>query len=308
VRVSVPDEFTHNRGFRARRSDCYVRDVTDSSIRAQLPELLALATEVATEAAALVERRRRDGISVADTKSSSVDVVTEVDRESERFIRARLAEARPDDGFFGEETGAAESRSGLTWVVDPIDGTVNYLYGLQNYSVSIAGVLGDPGVEPTEFEILVGAVVSPELGDTFTAIAGGGAWLNGEPLVLGAGPADLERTLVATGFSYRAERRVMQARTFERVIGEVRDLRRLGVASLDLCNVAAGRVDAYYEFGINPWDFAGGALVAREAGAEVTGLRADEREGRRGLVAAHPAVAAQLRELLAEATDPGLLA
>ena len=286
---------------------CYLRDVTISSIHDQLPELLRIAADLATEAGELIASRRREGISVAATKSSSVDVVMDADRECEEFLRARLTELRPDDGFFGEESDASASRSGITWVVDPIDGTVNYLYGLPNYAVSIASVTGDPALEPTEFEILVGAVVSPELGEIFTAMAGGGAWRNGQPLTLGAGPEDLARTLVATGFSYTAARRELQAAALLRVIGQVRDLRRLGAASLDLCAVATGQIDAYYEYGLKQWDWAAGALIAREAGASVSGLKLEEREGRSSLVAGHPRIVAQLTDLLSEVTPKDLL-
>lgn len=288
-------------------SDCYRRGVTNSSIHDQLPELLRIASELGAEAGELIATRRREGISVAATKSSSVDVVTEADRECEAFLRARLAELRPDDGFFGEESDATATRSGITWVVDPIDGTVNYLYGLPNYAVSIAAVTGDPAIQPTEFEILVGAVVSPELGETYTAVAGGGAWRNGEPLQLGAGPEDLARTLVATGFSYTAARRELQAQALLNVIGKVRDLRRIGAASLDLCAVASGHTDAYYEFGLSQWDWAAGALIAKEAGASVSGLDLEQREGRSSLVAGHPRIAAQLVDLLSEVTPQDLL-
>lgn len=288
-------------------SDCYRRGVTNSSIHDQLPELLRIASELGAEAGELIATRRREGISVAATKSSSVDVVTEADRECEAFLRARLAELRPDDGFFGEESDATATRSGITWVVDPIDGTVNYLYGLPSYAVSIAAVTGDPSIQPTEFEILVGAVVSPELGATYTAVAGGGAWRNGEPLQLGAGPEDLARTLVATGFSYTAARRELQAQALLNVIGKVRDLRRIGAASLDLCAVATGQIDAYYEFGLSQWDWAAGALIAKEAGASVSGLDLEQREGRSSLVAGHPRIAAQLVDLLSEVTPQDLL-
>lgn len=288
-------------------SGCYRRGVTNSSIHDELPELLRIASELAAEAGELIATRRREGISVAATKSSSVDVVTEADRECEAFIRARLGELRPDDGFFGEESDASATKSGITWVVDPIDGTVNYLYGLPNYAVSIAAVTGDPSIRPTEFDILAGAVVSPEQGETYTAVAGGGAWRNGEPLQLGEGPEDLARTLVATGFSYTAARRELQAQALLNVIGKVRDLRRLGAASLDLCGVATGQLDAYYEFGLSQWDWAAGALIAKEAGASVSGLDLEQREGRSSLVAGHPRIAAQLVDLLSEVTPQDLL-
>lgn len=253
--------------------------------------LLALAEDIATEAAELILRRRREGVAVAATKTSSVDIVTAADRECEALVRARLQQARPDDGFYGEEGTDVESASGITWVVDPIDGTVNYLYGLPGYAVSIAAVTGDA---EGEFEPLVGVVAAPAMGETYTARAGEGAWLGGDRLELGAGPEDLAHTLIATGFSYRPQRRILQGRVLAALIGEVRDVRRMGAASLDLCAVATGRIDAYYEFGLHPWDWAAGALVATEAGAIVSGLRSGESASRSSLLAAHPAIAGTL--------------
>lgn len=270
-------------------------------------ELLELARTLAGEAGELIAERQRAGIQVAATKTSAVDVVTEADRECEAFLRARLAQLRPDDGFFGEESEASASGSGITWVVDPIDGTVNYLYGLPHYAVSIAAVSGDPAADPTEFVALAGAVMAPALGECYTAVAGGGAWRNGVRLELGSGPVDLARSLVATGFSYRAQRRVLQGQLLAELIGRVRDVRRLGAASLDLCGVASGQLDAYYEFGLKPWDWAAGALIAREAGAVVAGLAADAPEGRGSLIAGHPGILAELRCLLVDATPKILI-
>lgn len=274
---------------------------------AELQALAELAQRVAREAAALASTRRREGVAIADTKSSLADVVTEADRETEAFIRAELAASRPQDGFFGEESDATESESGVTWVVDPIDGTVNYLYGIPNYAISIAAVIGDPAAEPASFTTLVGAVISPDAGEEFFAVRGGGALRNGVPIRIGEGPADLERTLVATGFAYEADRRVLQAQTYVGMAGTVRDVRRMGAASLDLCAVAMGRVDVYYEFGLKPWDWAAGALVAREAGATVCGMELDAAEGRSILVCGHPEITADFLELLRSVTAPTLV-
>lgn len=270
-------------------------------------ELLEIATSLATEAGELVSQRRREGVEVAATKSSLVDVVTAADIEAEQLIRRRLASLRPDDGFYGEESDALESHSGITWVVDPIDGTVNYLYGSPNYAVSVAAVTGDPASEPASFEVQAGAVVAPDAGKVFTAVLGGGAFVNGERIRLGRGPATLSETLVATGFSYSPEIRVLQADAWLAMADKVRDLRRVGAASLDLCALAQGQIDVYYEIGLKPWDWAAGALVAREAGALVGGLDLSEREGQRILAAGHPDVIVSFIDLLLESAPPELL-
>jgi myo-inositol-1(or 4)-monophosphatase len=230
-------------------------------------DLLALAVGTATEAARLVvEERPRAGrdLEVAATKSSATDIVTEMDRRSERLIVDSLLAARPDDGVLGEEGADHDGTSGITWVVDPIDGTVNYLYEIPSYAVSI-GAADEDGS-------LVGVVVNPVSGETWTAVRGGGAFLDGRPLRL-AEPPPLEMALVATGFGYGRNRRARQAEILRSVLPVVRDIRRAGAASLDLCALATGRVDAYYEQGLQPWDLAAGGLVATEAGAVVTGLR-----------------------------------
>ncbi|MBT1546351.1 inositol monophosphatase family protein [Curtobacterium aurantiacum] len=251
-----------------------------------------LAESIARDAAALAARRRAEGVEVADRKSSIVDVVTAADREVEALIRARIAEARPDDAFHGEESGSASGASGITWVVDPIDGTVNYLYGSAEYGVSIGVVRGAP--DPMTWEPIAGVVVAPATGTVFRAAVGQGATRDGQPLSV-ATPASLAETLVATGFGYTADRRREQVGVLAGLIGEVRDIRRGGAASLDCCAVGAGVVDAYYERGINPWDMAGGALVAQEAGATI---RIWEAGGTRSFLFASPAVADDLEALL----------
>ncbi|MCA5924678.1 inositol monophosphatase family protein [Curtobacterium oceanosedimentum] len=251
-----------------------------------------LAESIALEAAALAARRRSEGVEVADRKSSIVDVVTAADREVEALIRARIADARPDDAFHGEESGSARGASGFTWVVDPIDGTVNYLYGSSDYGVSIGVVRGDP--DPMTWEPVAGVVVAPATGTVFRAAVGQGATRDGVPSTVGS-PASLAETLVATGFGYTADRRRDQVAVLAGLIGEVRDIRRGGAASLDCCAVGAGVVDAYYERGINPWDMAGGALVAQEAGATI---RIWEAGGTRSFLFASPAVADELEELV----------
>jgi myo-inositol-1(or 4)-monophosphatase len=230
-------------------------------------ELMELARATAEEAAVLVGAGRSTAADQVDTKSSPVDVVTAVDTASEALIVRRLLEARPDDGMLGEEGASREGTSGVRWVVDPIDGTVNFLYGLPAYAVSIAAEV-DGRVE-------AGVVLNVATGELFTAVRGRGAWLTapGSAAVAlsGSAPASLEQTLVATGFGYRVEQRREQGAVVAQLLPEVRDIRRNGCASLDLCSAAAGRVDAYYELDLKPWDHAAGALVAEEAGLVVTG-------------------------------------
>jgi len=247
-------------------------------------ELLALAQETAIAAGELARRRRAEGVEIAASKSSPEDVVTLADRETEALIRGLLADARPNDGFYGEESTATAGTSGLTWVVDPIDGTVNYLYGIPFYAVSIAVVEGDP--DPASWTTLAGAVRNPAIDELFSARAGGGAHLNGRALQV-AGGVPLSLALFGTGFSYDSVRRTRQANVLQGLIHRVRDVRRMGAASLDLCSVAAGRLDLYYERGLHPWDHAAGALVAAEAGARV-GALGDDREGLSLLIAAAP--------------------
>ena len=232
-------------------------------------ELLEIAATVARRAAAFALQRRRDGVEIAASKSSLSDIVTRADRETEKLIRDALAASRPRDGFLGEESGAEHGTSGLTWVVDPIDGTVNYFYDIPAWAVSVAVVEGEP--DPATWRTLAGAVVNPSTGEVFTAAAGAGARLNGAPIHANTG-VDLPLALVGTGFGYDPEKRRKQAAFVTELIPQVRDIRRIGAASLDLCSVACGRLDAYYERGLNPWDHAAGALIAQEAGARLGGL------------------------------------
>ncbi|HEY0903161.1 MAG TPA: inositol monophosphatase family protein [Marmoricola sp.] len=240
-------------------------------------ELLDLALDVAREAATLVRTRREVGVRVAATKSSITDVVTDADRASEALIRERILAARPDDGILGEEGSDTLGTSGVRWVVDPIDGTVNYLYGLAQYAVSI-GVEVDGVVE-------VGVVVNAATGDEFAAVRGNGATRNGVPLrVRPARP--LERAVVATGFNYELAVRTVQAEAVAALVVRVADIRRFGSCALDLCALAAGQSDGYVEEGCLPWDHAAGGLIATEAGATVEVLTG---AAGRDLVVAAPA-------------------
>lgn len=259
-------------------------------------QLLDLARTIALEAGSLAARRRAEGVEVAASKSTTVDIVTEADREAESLIRGMLADARPDDGFYGEESGAGAGSSGLTWLVDPIDGTVNFLYGIPHYAVSIAVVEGDP--DPLTWRGIAGCVVNPATGEVFTGLSGEGAWLGSTPIHV-AEPEDMSMALVNTGFAYDATRRGIQGRIVAELLPRVRDIRRLGTASLDLCFVASGRTNAYFESTLSPWDHAAGAIIAREAGAVVKG-RGDAAPSRDLIFAAPPRLAAELEPVLLE--------
>ncbi|HEX4979977.1 MAG TPA: inositol monophosphatase family protein [Acidimicrobiales bacterium] len=225
--------------------------------------LAALAADVAREAGALLTERQAWRRTSVDTKSTGTDMVTEVDRASESLIAARLGAARPADGILGEEGTEVATSSGVRWICDPLDGTTNYLYGVPFFNVSIAAEV--------DGTIVAGVVHDPVHDETYSATRGGGARCNGRPLRVN-GPPGLSTALVGTGFSYDPERRAVQASILPRLLPEVRDIRRAGAAALDLCWVAAGRLDAYYEWGLAPWDWAAGSLVAAEAGATVRRL------------------------------------
>ncbi|MEW2374803.1 inositol monophosphatase family protein [Micromonospora sp. NPDC047812] len=230
-------------------------------------ELLEIAVEVARDAAATAHRMRVEGVSVAATKSTVTDVVTAADRAVERQVIDALRRLRPGDAVLGEEYGAGETGpvapGGVRWIVDPIDGTVNYLYGIPHCAVSLAAEV--------DGEVVAGVVRNVSTGEEWTATVGGGAWRDGERLRCST-ETDLGQALVATGFGYDPGRRAHQARVVAELIPHIRDIRRFGAAALDLCLAAEGRVDAYYEKGLAAWDQAAGALVATEAGLLVAGL------------------------------------
>ena len=227
-------------------------------------DLLAVAVDAARAAAELVRATSQGEITVAATKSSDVDVVTEADRASERLIRERIAGSRPDDAFLGEEGDDVPGSTGVRWVIDPIDGTVNFLYGLPQYAVSIAAEVD--GV------VVAGVVLNIATGVEFTAYADQDGVVrsrrDGEPIRVRA-TVPLGQRLVSTGFSYDAHLRGLQARALVELIPQVRDIRRLGSCALDLCHVAEGTLDGYLEEGVNLWDHAAGGLVAQGAGATV---------------------------------------
>ncbi|MFI2372258.1 inositol monophosphatase family protein [Streptomyces sp. NPDC018833] len=251
-------------------------------------ELLTLALEAAGRAGALLRDGRPDDLAVARTKSSPIDVVTEMDIAAEKLITGYLTEHRPDDGFLGEEGASSTGTSGVRWVIDPLDGTVNYLYGLPTWAVSIAAEL--------DGETVVGVVAAPMRGETFRAVLGDGAYLGERRLRCRPAPP-LDQALVSTGFNYVHTVRSHQAQVAQQLIPRLRDIRRSGSAAIDLCDVAAGRLDGYYERGLSPWDLAAGDLIAREAGAR-TGGRPGERPSGDLTVAAGPGVFEPLQTLL----------
>ncbi|MFD7609852.1 inositol monophosphatase family protein [Streptomyces sp. NPDC059828] len=255
-----------------------------------LDELLSLAQEAGRRAGALLRDGRPDDLAVAATKSSPIDVVTEMDIAAEKLITGFLAERRPDDGILGEEGGSAPGTSGVRWVIDPLDGTVNYLYGLPTWAVSIAA--------ERDGETVVGVVDMPMRGETYHAVRGRGAYCGERRLRCRPAPP-LDEALVATGFNYVHSVRSHQAEIAHRLIPRVRDIRRSGSAAVDLCDVAAGCLDGYYERGLHAWDLAAGDLIAREAGA-LTGARPGERPSGDLTIAATPGVFEPLQRLLDE--------
>jgi len=266
-------------------------------------ELHDVAVKLAREAGELIVSRRAGHIEVASTKSSDVDVVTAVDKESEEFLYTRLRELRPGDGFLGEEGQVEESTTGITWVVDPIDGTVNFLYNIPHYAVSIAAVTGDPS--PGSWQVEAGAVFNPATGELFHAARGEGSFLGERRLQIGS-PPPMNLALLATGFAYSTAMRKEQVRILSQLIGEVRDIRRMGTASLDFAAVAAGRVDVYFERTLSPWDHAAGELLVTEAGGIITGIR-DLPQGREGIFAGHPTLVKQLKARISEVGGDTLL-
>jgi myo-inositol-1(or 4)-monophosphatase len=226
-------------------------------------DLLSVALAAARAAGDLLLARADEVVGGISSKTNGTDLVSDADRDAEALVIATIRAARPGDGILAEEGGGGAGSTGITWVVDPLDGTINYLWGVPQWSVSIA-VADDRGA-------VAGVVHDPSRGETFTAVRGGGARMGGRVLAVTPG-RPLGEALVGTGFSYRSAERAVQAGRLTRVLPAVRDVRRLGSAALDLCWVAAGRLDGYYETGLNPWDRAAGELVAREAGARVREL------------------------------------
>ena len=219
-------------------------------------ELLELAQRVGRDAGALL--MERPPAFEIESKSTAIDIATQMDKKAEKFIVESLLAARPDDGIIGEEGAAVPSKSGITWVIDPLDGTVNYFYGLPGWNVSIAA-RDDQGS-------VVGVVTAPTINSTWWATRGGGAFYNSHAIRCND-PIALDRALIATGFQYDLAHRISQLNDLTKLVPVARDVRRNGAAAVDLCHVAMGALDAYYEDGLKDWDWAAGGLVATEAGA-----------------------------------------
>lgn len=257
--------------------------------------LMNLAADTARRAGDLVVDGRRSGRFRVSTKSSPTDVVTEWDSASENFIVSHIAKHRPDDGFVGEEGTSTAGTSGVSWLIDPIDGTTNFLYDLPGWAVSVAAIDTATG------DTLAGVVHVPAQRETFAAARGHGSWLGGRRLHVVSSADRPEPTigtaLVATGFGYDPERRRRQGRRTAWLLPRVRDIRRFGAAAVELCHVAAGRVDAYLEDGLGAWDIAAGVLVATEAGAVASDFSGGPVRPAQ-VVVAHPAIHTELLDLL----------
>ncbi|CAB4703576.1 unannotated protein [freshwater metagenome] len=233
----------------------------NSPVKSELKaELLDLAISIAKQAGELL--MARPDVFDLEMKSSAIDFATQMDIASEKLIVSKILEARPDDGIIGEEGASIPSKSGVTWVIDPLDGTVNYFYGIAGWNVSIAAKDSE-GVQ-------VGVVNAPSINSFWSATKDGGATCNGKKIKCND-PVEFNRALIATGFSYDVADREAQAALVSKLLLEIRDLRRIGAGAADLCLVATGRLDGFYERGLNEWDLAAGGLIATEAGALVTG-------------------------------------
>ncbi|MGI9657445.1 MAG: inositol monophosphatase family protein [Gaiellaceae bacterium] len=275
-----PGELHHGRGAQrlGRRGDAL----------SEAGEALAFATTLAREAGELLLRYEPErGALETHAKSTPTDLVSAADRASEALIRERIELEYPADAILGEEGADRDGSSGRTWVVDPLDGTTNFLFGVPSWAVSIACEDADGP--------LVGCIVDPKRNECFTAERGGGAQLNGVPMAVSP-RADVSRALVATGFNYDAKLRRTQAEQLARLIGSVRDVRRFGAASLDLAWVACGRFDGFYEAGLGRWDWAAGALLVREAGGAVAHVPSPH--GGEQLLATNGALHAELERLV----------
>jgi len=265
-----------------------------------MPEVMTVAVDAArTAGRQLLESFEGDPTGV-DAKSSHTDLVSDADRSSETVIVSAIRSAYPDDAIVGEEGSLERGGSGRTWYVDPLDGTINYLYGIPHWSVVVC--LADAQ------GALAGVVYDPVRDELFGAERDTRAWVSrggrAPHTLRTTAISDLAGALVATGFAYVAADREEQARILTRVLGDVRDLRRYGSAALDLSWVAAGRVDAYFESVDKPWDWMAGALIVREAGGRVTELP-QRRSGHPHIVASAPEVHEALVALLKRAVQPG---
>jgi myo-inositol-1(or 4)-monophosphatase len=255
-----------------------------------LEELCAIAVDLASRAGEVHVRARSTELRF-QTKRSATDLVSEVDREAERIIVEGLRARRPDDGILAEEGAAADGTSGVRWIIDPLDGTTNYVYGYPAFAASIAVEI--------DGQLEIGVVYDSSAGRCYRGVRGGGAFCDEQPIRV-RGLADLARAIVATGFSYEADQRARQGSALGVVLRRVGDIRRGGSAALDLCHVAAGHLDAYWEVDTPVWDYAAGSVIAREAGADVVFPRATHGCGP-AVVAANRLLMPFLLDLLQEA-------
>lgn len=257
--------------------------------------LADLAWRAASEAASFLHTQRPDDLSV-ETKSTPTDVVTSMDKAAEHLLYERLLGERPGDGLLGEEGTDRASETGIRWIVDPLDGTVNYLYRIPHWGVSVAAEDEDLG------ETVVGVVITPETGEGFVGIRGRGAWqVTGDVAerLHVRECSEVGQAMVATGFGYAQQRRRNQADVLRSLITSVRDIRRTGCAVADFAWLAQGRTDAYYERGLNPWDVAAGLVIAREAGALISDLGGQSGPGT--FLVSVPGIFQRLEELLIDA-------
>jgi myo-inositol-1(or 4)-monophosphatase len=255
-------------------------------------ELRTIAEQLARAAGDMALAGRRSGDVTATTKSSPTDMVTQYDKASEDMITAGLREIRPDDGIVGEEGASRDGTSGITWHIDPIDGTSNFYFDIPMWAVSIGAV--------DESGPIAGAVYVPALGDMFTAARGEGATLNGGRIAVRENTL-LSDALVCTGFSYHVSEREVHAQRVATMVGQIRDIRRFGAAAIDLCFVACGRLDAYFEEHLNSWDLIAGQVIATEAGAVVTNFSGDTVTPQQ-VLASQPGVQKALIQLIADST------
>lgn len=262
--------------------------VTSSSLAT---ELLTLARPIAVEVGEHLEAALAGDRFATTSKSTPTDLVTEFDTWAEAHITERILSARPNDSIQGEEGANVAGTNDVTWSIDPIDGTVNFVHGIPGFCVSMAARLNG--------ETIVGVVASPLHREVFTAMLGQGATLNNHPISC-ATPASMGRSVIGTGFGYLPERRRRQAEVLVEVVPHIADIRRNGAAAIDLCWVACGRLDGYWEVGLNDWDYAAGALIATEAGARCGGLNG-EAPSPDFVLAAPPEVWDDLRDLLVTA-------
>jgi myo-inositol-1(or 4)-monophosphatase len=256
--------------------------------------LLELATEAARRAGALLLERWHGPARGIEAKSSPTDLVSDADRDAERLLVEVIRQHRPEDGIVGEESGEAAARGDLTWVLDPLDGTVDYLFGIPVWAVSVAVEDGDGAV--------VGVIHDPNRDETFTAARGTGASLNSSGIVV-SDKDDLSRALIGTGFSYESEARAVQATILQRVLPRVRDIRRAGSAALDFASVACGRLDGLYEAPMERWDKAAGVLIVAEAGGITSELAPPLPHLSSGVIAAGPHLHDDLRRLVTARPD-----